>query len=317
MTSNPKPFNSGYLEEKDNHRVYYAQYGHPEGEAIVSLHGGPGSRSKPEHASRYDLSQYLVVIFDQRGCGQSLSPGEITSNTTLDLVDDIERLRTALKIKHWYVAGGSWGSTLALAYSESYPSMVKGLLLSSIFLARRADEEWSFSEDQGIVKVFPDLWEKRREFFQKYQVKPPTAAKLLLAKIQSGNQRAINEIVAGVMNWEGNLMTAQADLHYTDPEDVTEENIASVRIFLHYEANNFFLAENDLIKNIGKIKHLPAIIVHGRYDLLCPVDQAWELQKNLSRAETVILPTSNHRFTADGEVARKFAFNYFLSRQIK
>jgi proline iminopeptidase len=311
---NPKPFNTGYLPEKDGHQIYFAQYGNPKGEVIITLHGGPGSKSKPKYAGVYNLKKYRVITFDQRGCGNSLPAGEISHNTLQDLVADMERLRSKLKIKQWFVAGGSWGSTLALAYAEEHPKNVKGLLLSSIFLARPQDEEWSFTKSGGIERLFPDLWEKRLKFLEKYQATPSSAAKILLEAIQSQNSKTVAEIVAEVDNWEGNLMTAQEGLNFTDPEEVDDKNIASTKIFLHYEANNFFLKPNQLLKNINKIKSIPAIIIHGRYDILCPVKQAWEVKKNLPKSEIVILPTSNHDLTADGEVARKLAFDRFLSQ---
>lgn len=311
---NPKPFSTAYLPEQDGHQVYFAQYGNVSGDPILVCHGGPGGKSKPKNISSYDLSRYHVITFDQRGCGQSLPLGKIEHNTTQTSIQDMERLRQTLQIKQWYVDGGSWGSTLALVYAETFPSAVSGLLLRSIFLAREQDEAWAFSQDTGIVKVFPDLWEKRLQFLNQYQTAPASAAKELLAQLDSAKPDAVNEIVAGVMNWEGNLLSAQTDLTFTDPADVTPENIASVRVFLHYEAHDFFLKPNQIVKNLITIKHLPVIIVHGRYDLLCPADQAWELSKHLTKAEVIILPTSNHRLTADGEVAKKYAFNYFLNQ---
>lgn len=315
LKMNPKPWNTGHLEEKDGHQVYYAQYGNPSGIPIIVCHGGPGGKSKPKHVNRYNMDEYRVITFDQRGCGQSLPLGKIEFNTTQDLVDDMERLRNRLNIQTWYVAGGSWGSTVALAYAESFPEKIKGLLLSSICLARDKDEEWSFSKNTGAVNLFPDLWEERLKFLEKFNATPSTAAAILLKQMESGNQNIINEIAAGVMNWEGNLMTSQSNLTITDPDDVTEDNIASVKIFLSYEANDFYLAPNQLINNIGKIKNIPTIIVHGRYDLLCPLDNAWELQKKLSNVETIILPSSNHRLTADGEIAKNLAFTNFLNIQ--
>lgn len=312
---NPKPLNTGYLSELDGHRVYFAQYGNVSGPAIIVCHGGPGDKSKPKHVSGYDLSKYHVIIFDQRGCGGSTPLGEVGHNTTQELVSDMERIRNKLKINKWFVAGGSWGSTLALLYAETHPETVKGLLLSSIFLARLRDEKWAFSQANGIDRIFPDLWDGREKLLQKYETNATDAPKLLLAKIEAGEE--VNEIVAGVMNWEGNLMTSQSDLSFTDPADVNEENIASVKVFLSYEANKFYIEDDQILNNISNIKNIPTIIVHGRYDLLCPVEQAWEVKNNLTNVETIILPSSNHRFTAEGLLARKFAINYFLYRHIQ
>ncbi len=310
----PKPFFTGYLPQVDGHQVYYEQYGKVEGPAIVVLHGGPGSKTKPRHMQSYDLTRFHVITFHQRGCGNSLPQGEIKANTTPDLVSDMERLRKQLDISKWFVAGGSWGSTLALAYAEAHPDMVLGLLLSSIFLGRKQDVAWSFTEPGGIDKIFTDLWEHRNQFLHKWSATAADAATILLNKILTSDEDTVREIVAGVMNWEGNLMSSQFDISFTSPIDVKIENINEVKIFLHYESNNSFLSENQLLNNIEKIKHIPAIIVHGRYDLLCTLDQMWELSKSLPQSESVILPSSNHRLTADGDVARKYAYQYFLAK---
>ena len=259
--------------------------------------------------------QQRLILFDQRGCGKSLPLGEINNNTLQDLVADIERLRTQLKIKKWFVTGGSWGATLALAYAQTHPKVVKGLLLDSIFLARPRDTQWAFTKDNGIDRLFPDLWEQHQKFLKKFNASPANAAQILLSKLQTEPLETVQEIVAGVYNWEGNLMNAQENLHFTNPEDVTEEGIAQAKIFLHYEANDFFLKQDQILKGMSKISSIPTVIVHGRYDLLCPVEQAWQLQKKLSNVETIILPTSNHRLTAEGEIAKKLAFRYFLEKQ--
>ncbi len=314
MDYNPTPFNEGYLLEESGHKIYYAELGNQKGEAIVVCHGGPGSSSRIKRTNIYDLTKFHVIVFDQRGCGQSLPQGKTENNTTIDLIADMERLRELLNIKSWFVAGGSWGSTLALTYAESHPGKVKGLLLSSIFLGRNQDVDWSFTKSGGIDKIFTDLWENRIIFLKKFEANPANAAKILLKKIMNSSNEIVNEIVAGVMNWEGNLMNSQSDLTFTNPEDVKIENINAVKIFLHYEANHSFLAENQLLQNISNIKNIPTVIVHGRYDLLCTLDQMWELNKALANSECVILPSSNHKLTADGELGRKYAFRYFLTK---
>ncbi|MEI8232524.1 MAG: alpha/beta fold hydrolase [bacterium] len=310
-----QPFHTDYLEEKDGHKVWFAQYGNSRGITIVVCHGGPGGESKPKHVTRYDLSKYQVITFDQRGCGQSLPLGETKNNTLADLVADMERLRSLLKIDKWYVAGGSWGSTLSLAYAEAHPDKVLGLLLSSIFLGRRQDVDWSFTKSGGVEKIFTDLWQTRQEFLAKFGTGYASAASDLLSKMNSGDQIVVAEITAGVMNWENNLMSSQSDLTFTDPSDVKAENIASVKIFLHYDSHDSFMTENQLLANIDLIKDIPTIIVHGRYDLLCTFDQAWELHEHLPQSEIIILPSSNHRLTADGEIAKNMAFKYFLTKQ--
>ncbi|KKU20547.1 MAG: Proline iminopeptidase [Microgenomates group bacterium GW2011_GWC1_46_16] len=311
---NPKPFFTGYLPEQDVHQIYYEQYGNVKGPVIVVLHGGPGSKSRSKQAGTYDLSKYHVILFDQRGCGQSTPAGKVTDNTTQKLVEDIERIRLQLNLTHWFVAGSSWGSTLALTYAQTHPDRVKGLLLGSVFLGRARDEEWAFSREGGISRLFPDLWEERQEFLKKHHATTSNAAQVLLKMIETGSEKEVKVATAAVRNWEGNLMTAQENLSFIDPEDIEEEHINEAKIFLHYETHDFFLTENQLLKNIDTIKSIPTILIHGRYDLLCPAEQIWALAKKLQHAETIILPTSNHRLTADGEIARKLAYNFFLSK---
>lgn len=309
-----QPSHTDYLPEKDGHKIWFAQYGNPSGPAIVVCHGGPGDKSKPKHINRYDLDKYHIIAFDQRGCGQSLPLGEIKNNTISDLVSDMERLRVFLKIDKWFVSGGSWGSTVALTYAESHADNVLGLLLSSIFLGRRQDVDWSFTKPGGVDKIFSDLWQSRKEFLTKFGADYANAATVLLKRMESADSAMISEITAGVMNWESNLMSSQTDLTFTEPSDVNEENIASVKIFLHYNSHDSFLTENQLLQNIRTIKDIPTIIIHGRYDLLCTFDQAWNLHNNLPNSELVTLPNSNHRLTAYGEIARKYAFQYFLAK---
>lgn len=311
---NPKPFHTGYLAEKDGHKVWYAQYGNTKGLPIITCHGGPGNKSKVKHASLYDLDKYHVIAFDQRGCGNSMPLGETKHNALTDLVSDMERIRLTLKIDKWFVAGSSWGSTVALSYAQSHPKKVLGLLLSSIFLGRRQDVDWSFTKPGGIDKIFSDLWKSRHKFLSKFGADLTNSASILLDKMQKSNAATISEITAGVMNWEGNLMSSQNNLAFIDPSDVNEENISSVKIFLHYDSHDSFMEENQILQNIKIIKDIPTIIVHGRYDLLCTFDQAWELHQNLPNSELVTLPSSNHKLTADGDIARIMAFKYFLTK---
>lgn len=309
---NPEPFNTNFLTEQDGHKIFYSQFGNPQGEAIVMFHGGPGSKSQPKNARFYDLSKYHVIMFDQRGCGKSLPAGEIKNNTLSHLIHDTERLREELKIQKWFVSGASWGATLALAYAEAHPENVKGLMLSSIFLARVRDIDWAFTKEGGVERLFPDLWEERQSFLNKYETTPKHSANDLLAKITSEKTEIVKDIVAGVISWEGNLMNAQEDLVIAKAEDMDDDDITAVKVFLHYESNQFFLSDNQLLNDLEKIQSIPTIIVHGRYDVLCPVEQAWDVKKGLNDVQIVILPTSNHKLTAEGELSRGLAFNQFL-----
>lgn len=308
----PIPFNTGYLPVQNGHEIYYAEYGNPKGQAILSLHGGPGSRSKSKHASLYNLDRYRVITFDQRGCGASLPKGETRFNTLVDLMGDIQRLQKILKVANWFVAGGSWGSTLALAYAQKYPKCIKGILLSSIFLARQRDLAWVFKGSEGAACIFPDLWEKHLQFLQKYQASPSNAAQVLLNELHNCSVDVAQDIAAGIQNWEGNLLSPGSVVQEMQPDHMSEEDIQSVKIFLHYEAHDFFLEPNELVSGLPVIEHIPMLIVHGRYDIVCPLEQAWEVQKYIQDVELIIVPSSGHKLTAEGEVAKRLAFQNFL-----
>lgn len=310
---NPIAFNEGFLPEENGHSVSFSQYGNPHGKAIVSLHGGPGSKSKAKHVKCFDLETYRVITFDQRGCGKSTPAGKIEDNTTQKLVADMERLREYLGIESWFVTGGSWGSTLALVYAESFPARVKGLLLCAIFLADQIAIEWSFSTPNGVALLYPDVWKEREKNLKSFGTNAHDASKVLLEKLLTARtDKETNEIVATVLNWEGNLMTSTSDVSYIDADDVTDEDTDSVRIFLHYESNEFFLRENQLLQDIPKIKDIPMVIVHGRHDILCPFKGAFDLHNAHPKSKLVALPQSNHKLSADGEVALKYIFESFL-----
>jgi len=313
----PKPFTEGYLPEEDGHKIYYAQYGNPDGEVIVSLHGGPGDQSKPGHIQTFDLETYHVVVFDQRGCGKSTPAGRLEENTTQKLISDIERLREVIGVEKWFVTGGSWGSTLALAYAEQHPVRCKGLLLWGIFLGDGAAVHWAFSKPDGAGALYTDLWSEREEIIKKYETSPETAATDLSKQLSEADEERKKEIVSDIMSWEANLITSTKDVQLIDPADVDEKMITYVTVYLHYEANHFCLMDDELLENIDKIKAIPMIIAHGRLDILCPFRGAWQLAQKHGTADLVALPQSNHKFSADGMIARKFIYESFLKDHTK
>lgn len=308
-----QPLHEGFLPEQDGHTIYFATYGNPTGPTVVSLHGGPGSHSKTEHTQRFDLTNYRVVLFDQRGCGKSLPLGEVKENTTQKLIADIERLREAVGVEKWFVSGGSWGSTLALAYGEVHPDRVRGLLLSGVWTASAAEMSWSYYGEGGVERLFPDAWEARMQFFARYGVTPKNAAEKLLPLMMNGDLATQQDIAAGVANWEMNLFSTQSDVHYAEPSEMTEEDIAGTKIFLHYEKNHFFFDEGQILRDVEMIRHIPTVLLHGRYDVVCPLDACWALQKKLDNVKLVIAPSSGHKLTAEGEALRKMAFTQALT----
>lgn len=302
------------LEEDKGHSVYFAEYGNPQGQPILGFHGGPGSKSRPAHAERYDLSKYRVILFDQRGSGKSTPLGEIENNTTEDLLSDAERIREKLGIDTWFVSGGSWGSTLSLLYAIKYPEKVKGLLLSGIFLADHDSVEWSMIDEKGLARLMPDVWAKRMEFFKRFNINLETQNEDILNALQSVDLDTQKEIAAGVQNWEGNLFSTQIPIAYKNPEDMTEADIASVKIFVYYEKNHEFLPDNYILENIDKIADIPAVIVHGRYDILCPLEKAVALKEKMGNCELVIATSSGHKLTPEGETIQKMAYDRFLEK---
>ena len=308
----PKPVNEHNLSIEDGHKVYFAEYGNLEGPAIISVHGGPGSASKPKHAARFDLSKYRVVVFDQRGCGKSEYEDMLRENTTAKLASDMERIREELEIESWIVTGSSWGSSLSLFYAQSYPEKVDALLLSAIFLGDSLTMEW-FAGSVGVSSLYTDVWDHRNTQLQKLDI-TASSAKEINQKLHTLEGAQLHSLVADILNWEGNLMSANGDVNYMRPEDVSEDNITYAKLFMHYESNSFFMDDELLLNQIPLISHIPTAIIHGRHDVLCPFKRAWDVYQAHELSEIVALPQSNHMFSADGEIAKKYFFQAFLAK---
>ncbi len=305
----------GFLPEKDGHRVYFMRVGNEAGPSVLHFHGGPGGWSRPDHAARYNPAKRHVVLFDQRGAGKSEPQGACRHNDTAALVRDAERLRVHLGIEAWYVGGSSWGATLALLYAQAYPARVRGLLLGSVFLADRTARDWIAAPHKGAAALFPDVWEATWGTYTtpaRGARSSAAYARTLLARMRKGGAAA-RAAAAAFFNWEGNLFTPLRDTHFRDPDALTEEELAQARVALHYQAHHFFLSEDGALERVKKIRCLPAIIVHGRHDILCPMEGAWRLARALPDAELVVLPTSGHVLTPEGAVARRLAFEWFFA----
>lgn len=286
-----EPFNTGRLKVSDLHEIYYEEVGNPKGSPIVFLHGGPGGGISPKYRQFFDPRHYRIVLFDQRGAGLSKPHAELKQNTTWDLVADIEKLRQHLGIERWIVFGGSWGSTLALAYAETHPESVKGLVLRGIFLCRKKEIDWFYQD--GASKIFPDFWEayqkhippeERHDFVSAYYrrlTSTDPATRLEAARVWS--------------IWEGStsMLFPSSDLIERFGGD--EFALAFARIECHYFMNRaFFPTDNHLIENAHKIRHIPGEIVHGRYDVVCPIENAWELQKAWPEVGLHVIPDAGH-----------------------
>jgi proline iminopeptidase len=307
----PKPYKEHFLPKEDGHKVYFAEYGNPDGEAIVSIHGGPGSQAKSKHASRLNLDQYRVILFDQRACGKSEFSDPLIENTIQKLALDMERIRKSLNIDKWYVTGGSWGSTLALFYSQAYPETTKGLMLSAVFLGDKLSTDW-FGGSKGVSMLYTEVWEHRNKVFESVGLEADASAEEINQKLLVLEDEEQKELVVGILNWEGNLMSSTQDVTYIESSDVEDKDIVSVKVFMHYESNEFFMEADELLNKISEIKHIPMVIVHGRHDILCPYKRAWDLHKLHPNSEIVSLPQSNHSFSADGEIAKRYIYESFL-----
>jgi len=284
-----EPFQTGYLPVGGPHQLYYEQCGNPSGAPVVFLHGGPGAGAGPVHRRFFDPAHYRIIIFDQRGAGRSKPLGEITDNTTPHLIGDLERLRSHLGIDRWLVFGGSWGSTLAIAYAEAHPDRCKALVLRGIFLCRRSEIRWFL---YGMRAFAPEIW---REFAGYL---PPEERGDLLTnyhrRLVDPDPRVHLPAARKWSVYEGTCCTL-----LPSPETVAsfgQDGVALgiARMEAHYFINDIFLPENSLLQNIGKIRHIPAFIAQGRYDLVCPIETADELVRAWPEAEYVVVPDAGH-----------------------
>ena len=286
-----EPFNFGFME-KDNHRIYYEQCGNPDGKPAVFLHGGPGGGGSTQVRRFFDPDKYHVVIFDQRGCGRSLPHGCLENNTTWDLVEDIENLKVKLGIKQWLVFGGSWGSTLALAYSQTYPDSVSEMVLRGIFMLRKKELDWFYQ--YGASNIFPEAWQKFIEPIEHNERDDLMAAyhKIFLS---NNEEKKLNAAIAW-SRWEGSTSSLSYNPDMANSFSDPKFALAFALIENHYFVNKGFLEhENQLIETgIDIIRHIPTIIVQGRYDIVCPMATAWELSKNWPEAKLIVAPSSGH-----------------------
>lgn len=296
-----EPYNTGRLPVSDTHTLYYEQCGNPNGKPVVFLHGGPGGGCGPAGRRFFDPSAYRIVLFDQRGCGRSTPHADLTDNTTWHLVADIERLRDHLGIERWQVFGGSWGSTLALAYAESHPQRVTELVLRGIFMLRRQELEW-FYQGHGAAKLYPDRWADFRDF-----IPPGERGDMMSAYYRrlTGNDRTTRLQAARTWStWEGSTSYLQPNPDFMATTASDNFALAFARIECHYFVHGgFFDSDDHLLRNIDAIRHIPAAIVHGRYDVICPLKNAWDLHQVWPEAQLHITQDAGHSMHETGNAA--------------
>ncbi len=291
-----KPYVTHHINVDDIHTLYIEEVGNPLGLPVVFLHGGPGTGCAPYHRQFFDPEVYRIVLFDQRGCGKSTPHASLDNNTTWDLVNDIELIREHLQIKQWVVFGGSWGSTLGLLYAQTHPQRVSGLILRGIFLARENDVRWFYQ--QGTSRLFPDYWEKFIEPIAEDERDDMIAAyyRQLTGEDEMQKMRAAR----AWSTWEGMTATLQTDESLIRSFSASFTALSIARIECHYFMHQCWLRPNQIIEDIEKIRHIPAWLVHGRYDVICPVEQAWELSSAWPEAQLSIIAGAGHAAVEPG-----------------
>ena len=292
-----EPYDAGMLDVGDGHRLYWELCGNPDGKPAVFLHGGPGSGSSPNHRRQFNPDAYKILVFDQRGCGRSTPHASLEANTTWDLVDDIEKLRTEVaKVDKWQVFGGSWGSTLSLAYAQTYPQRVTELVLRGIFLFQQTELDWLYR--YGASELFPEGWdafgaiipeEERHDLIEAYR------------KRLTSDDRPIQLAAAKAWStWEGLTVTLLPDAKML--EEFTEDRhaIAIARIENHYMANKGWLEEGQLLRGADKLHGIPGVIVQGRHDCCTPPRAAWQLKQAWPEVDLQIVPDGGHLYSEPG-----------------
>src|SRR5262245_42753646 len=292
-----QPYRTGHLKVSRLHTIYFEESGNPRGKPLVFLHGGPGAGTKPKHRRYFDPKLWRAVMFDQRGCGRSTPFAELRENTTWDLVADIERLREHLGIERWVVFGGSWGSTLALAYAQSHPKRVVALTLRGIFLLRRSELLWFYQD--GASRIFPDAFDDYLA-----PIPPRERGDMIKAyyKRLTSNNRRVRKQAAKVWSvWEGRTSKLHVDPALVKKFGGGRFADAFARIEAHYFVNaGFFDHDDQLLRNAKRLRRIPGVIVQGRYDVCCPATSAWDLKRAWPEAKLVIVPDAGHSMTEPG-----------------
>lgn len=290
------PNQHGLLSVDHGHQIYWEECGNPQGKPVVFLHGGPGGGCNANHRRLFNPEKYRIILFDQRGCGRSLPHASLEANTTWDLVNDIELIRQHLHIQQWQVFGGSWGSTLAIAYAETHPERVSELILRGIFLLREKEVSWYYQD--GACWMAPDRWEQfmapippaeRDDFLHAYR------------RILTGNDEALKLKAAQAWSrWEGSTIKYQYNPALADNFEEPHHALAFARIENHYFVNRGFMMEGQLLTNAERLQSIPGVIVQGLYDLATPAKSAWDLHKVWTNTDLHIIQNAGHSYDEPG-----------------
>lgn len=290
------PYDSGLYDVGDGHQIYWEVCGNPQGKPVVFLHGGPGGGCGPTHRRLFNPDKYRIVLFDQRGCGRSIPHAYLDANTTWDLVEDIERLRGHLHVDKWQVFGGSWGSTLALAYAQTYPERVTELVLRGIFLLRQAELHWYYQD--GASWMCPDRWEaflapiplsERGDLISAYR------------RLLTGDDETRKlEAARAWSKWEASTVTMTSNPALIAEFDDAHHALAFARIENHYFVHNGFMKEGQLLRDVERMKHIPGVIVQGAYDLVTPPKSAWDLHQAWPGSTLHLIAGAGHAYNEPG-----------------
>lgn len=303
MYPSVEPYQHGYLDMGDGHQVYWELVGNPDGLPAVFIHGGPGAGCSPEARRLFDPERYKVLLFDQRGAGRSRPHASLKANTTQHLVADMERLRELAGVGRWLLFGGSWGSTLALAYAQAFPERTLGLVLRGVFTGRVSELRWLYEDGAGWL--FPEAWE---DFLEGLDAEERHAPVRSYYRRLTDPDPAIRQAAAVAWSlWEASIIQLRPAATIAEAYTDLEFAVGLARIEAHYAVNGFWLSEGQLLDNIGSIAHLPGVIVQGRYDACTPPRTAWELYRRWPASRLDIAPAAGHRFDEPEILSRLIA----------
>ncbi len=283
-----EPFSQQFLEVSPLHQLYIEQCGNEQGVPVVFLHGGPGSGCSEQHRCYFDPAIYHIILFDQRGCGRSRPQGELKENNTQALVEDINTIRKHLGISQWLVFGGSWGATLGLLYAEQYPKQVLAMVLRGVFLGRRQDINWVYS-NKGAAQIYPEAWQAFVEELPLNQQQIPL--KTIYQQLISSDEQISRNAYNRLQQWESAILNIQPSPPASKGDAINK--YPSI-IQLHYSMNHCFIEQNPILEKINRLDNIPIKIIQGRFDFVCPVEQAWQLANHCPQATLTVLDTAGH-----------------------
>ena len=283
-----EPFSQQYLKVSPLHQLYIEQCGNEQGIPVIFLHGGPGSGCREQHRCYFDPAIYHIILFDQRGCGRSKPQGELKDNNTLALVEDINTIRKHLGISQWLVFGGSWGATLGLVYAKQYPKQVLGMILRGVFLGRAQDINWVYT-NKGAAQIYPEAWQAFVDELPLNQQQNPLKAiyQQLIDSDEQTSRNAYNRL----QQWESSILNIQPSIPASKGDTI---NKTPSIIQLHYSMNHCFIEQSPILEQINRVDEIPINIIQGRFDFVCPVEQAWQLAYHCPQATLTVIDQAGH-----------------------